>query len=216
MPKITSVKNDGFFKHLFICEIGVYLERNTQLLDNLVKMHDQYILDLSRKMRNLYERKHRQSRKKNKRAVDTVLKAAKMLVHRQNGSPPATQDIIEAVGEEKLLASIADLNEFKYLEERGYADLLISHYSSLRKYFADFIQLPFEAEEGSEDLMEAIKIVCCLDSRQIKNLPENAPVSFIPKELRRVLKNKKGQLNRNAWETGLAIAIKENMYRYGY
>jgi len=193
---------------LLICFL---LEVRKELLDNLVKMHDQYILDLSRKMRNLYEKKHRQSRKKNKRAVDTVSKAAKMLVHRQNGSPPATLDIIEAVGEEKLLESIADLNEFKYLEKRGYADLLISHYPSLRKYFADFIQLPFEAEEGSEDLTQAIKIVRRLDSGQIKNLPGNAPISFIPKELRRVLKNKKGQLNRNAWETGLAIAIKENM-----
>lgn len=193
---------------LLICFL---LEIRKEMLDNLVKMHDQYILDLSRKMRNLYEKKHRQSRKKNKRAVDTVLKAAKMLVHRQNGSPPDTQDIIEAVGEEKLLESIEDLNEFKYLEERGYADLLISHYPSLRKYFADFIQLPFEAEEGSEGLTEAINIVRQLDSGQIKKLPENAPFSFIPKELRRVLKNNKGQLNRNAWETGLAIAIKENM-----
>ncbi len=193
---------------LLICFL---LEIRKELLDNLVKMHDQYILDLSRKMRNLYEKKHRQSRKKNKRAVDTVLKAAKMLVHRQNGSLPDTQDIIEAVGEEKLRESIEDLNEFKRLEERGYADLLISHYPSLRKYFADFVALPFEAEEGSKDLTQSIELVRRLDSGQIKNLPENAPISFIPKELRRVLKNKKGQLNRNAWETGLAIAIKENL-----
>jgi hypothetical protein len=193
---------------LLICFL---LEIRKELLDNLVKMHDQYILDLSRKMRNLYEKKHRQSRKKNKRAVDTVLKAAKMLVHRQNGSLPDTQDIIEAVGEEKLRESIEDLNEFKRLEERGYADLLISHYPSLRKYFADFVALPFEAEEGSKDLTQAIELVRRLDAGQIKNLPENAPISFIPKELRRVLKNKKGQLNRNAWETGLAIAIKENL-----
>ena len=193
---------------LLICFL---LEIRKELLDNLIKMHDQYILELSRQMRNLYEKKHRQSRQKNKRAVDKVLKATKMLVHRQNDSPPAVQDIIEAVGEEKLLESIADLNEFKYLEERGYADLFISHYPSLRKYFADFIELPFEAEEGSEDLIQAIKIVRRLDSGQIKNIPENAPFTFIPKELRRVLKNKNGQLNRNAWEMGLAIAIKENM-----
>jgi hypothetical protein len=71
--------------------------------------------------------------------------------------------------------------------------------------------LPFEAEEGSKDLTQAIELVRRLDSGQIKNLPENAPISFIPKELRRVLKNKKGQLNRNAWEIGLALAIKENL-----
>ncbi len=128
-------------------------------------------------MKNLYEKKHRQSRKKNKRAIDTVLKAAKMLVHRQNDSLPATQDIIEEIGEEKLRQSIEDLNEFKRLEERGYTDLLISHYPSLRKYFSDFIQLPFEAEEGSEDLTEAIELVRRLDSGQIKISPKT--LSFL-------------------------------------
>lgn len=163
---------------LLICFL---LETRKELLDNLVKMHDQYILDLSRKMKNLYEKKHRQSRKKNKRAIDTVLKAAKMLIHRQNGSLPDTLDIIEAVGEEKLRESIEDLNEFKRLEERGYADLLISHYPSLRRYFSDFVGLPFKTEEGSEDLTQAIELVRRLDSGQIRNLPAQRSSFFYSK-----------------------------------
>ncbi|MBV7331822.1 hypothetical protein KFU94_27055 [Chloroflexi bacterium TSY] len=47
------------------------------------------------------------------------------------------------------------------LTERGYGDLLIACYPTLRKYFADFIQLPFAAGSGSEPLMQAIELGEC-------------------------------------------------------
>jgi hypothetical protein len=50
-----------------------------------------------------------------------------------------------------------------------------------------------------------------MDSGQLTNLPEDAPISFVPKELRRILKKGNGKINRNVWEMGLALAIKENM-----
>ena len=43
----------------------------------------------------------------------------------------------------------------------------------------------------------------------LKRLPPTAPSGFVPKELRRALKDQAGQLNRNAWEMGLALAIKD-------
>jgi TnpA family transposase len=208
----NASKIKRFNKHkrltLLICFL---LEARKELLDNIVKMHDQYVLDISRKNRNLYEKKHRQIRKKNNRAVETMLKAAKMLVDPQSDTPLNREDIVEFIGEERLRESINDLNEYKYLEERGYADLLVSYYPSLRKYFSAFIELPFEAEEGNEDLIIAVKLIRQMDSGQLTNLPEDAPISFVPKELRRILKKGNGKINRNVWEMGLALAIKENM-----
>jgi hypothetical protein len=116
---------------------------------------------------------------------------------------------LQKIGKEKLKSSIDDLHIFKRLEERGYGDLLLARYPSLRKYFADFIHLPFAAEQGSETLINSIELIRKLDSGEIKNLPEDAPTSFTPKELRRALKNSSGNINRNAWELGLALAIKD-------
>ena len=48
-----------------------------------------------------------------------------------------------------------------HLTEQGYGDLLIACYPTLRKYFADFIQLPFAAGSGSEPLMQAIELGEC-------------------------------------------------------
>ncbi len=59
-----------------------------------------------------------------------MLKAAKMLVDPQSETPLNREDIVEFIGEERLWESINNLNEYKYLEERGYADLLVSYYPS--------------------------------------------------------------------------------------
>ena len=46
------------------------LETRKVLLDHLVKMHDQYVMEISRRSKNSYEKKHRQLRRRQKRAVD--------------------------------------------------------------------------------------------------------------------------------------------------
>jgi len=46
-------------------------------------------------------------------------------------------------------------------------------------------------------------------AKQLKQIPPDAPTSFVPKELRRALTDKSGKINRNAWEMGLALAIKD-------
>jgi hypothetical protein len=37
---------------------------------------------------------------------------------------------------------------------------------------------------------------------------ERVPTGFVPRELRRALKDQTGQINRNTWEADLALAIK--------
>ncbi|MDX2508976.1 MAG: hypothetical protein QNK28_05420, partial [Desulfobacterales bacterium] len=119
------------------------------------------------------------------------------------------KDFLLQSGEETLNESISNLYIFKRLEERGYGDILLARYPSLRKYFSEFIKLPFAIEPGNEDLMAAIKTVIKLDAGELKSIPDKIPVSFIPKELRRALRDRSGKINRNAWEMGLALAIKD-------
>ncbi len=110
-----------------------------------------------------------------------------------------------------MLESLNTLHIFKQLEERGYGAILLARYPSLRKYFADFVHLPFEAKPGSEFLLRAIHLIRQMDTPTLKKLPEDASTHFIPKELRCLLKDKEGKLQRNVWEFGLAIAMKESL-----
>ncbi len=185
------------------------LEIHKILLDNLVKMHDQFVMDMCRQCKNIHEKKHRKLRKRQKKAVDTILNAARVIFALPENQPFYKKDLLQQADEKRLKESIEDLRVFKQLEERGYGDLLIARYPSIRKYFAEFLLLPFAAEQGSDNLLRAINIVRKMDFGEVKILPQDAPTSFVPKELRRALTNKDGSINRNAWEMGLALAVKD-------
>ena len=185
------------------------VETQKILLDYLVKMHDQYITDMSRHSKNEYEKKHRKIRKQQKKAVDNMLATSNALIDLPDEQPVFKKEILPPDEEKRLRESIQTFYQFQHLEERGYGDLLLARYPSLRKYFADFIQLPFAVEQGSSDLMTSIELIRRLDKGGLKKLPKDAPTAFIPKELRRALKDKDGNINRNAWEMGIAFAIKD-------
>ena len=148
-------------------------------------------------------------RKRQKRAIDTVLTTTHTLLDWPDDEPLTKTLYWQRVDEQKLRESLEDLRAFKHLEERGYGALLLARYPSMRKYFGEFIQLPFAAERGSDDLLEAIDLIRKLDSGELKHLPANAPTEFVPMELRRALKDRSGNLSRNAWEMGLALAVKD-------
>ncbi len=185
------------------------LETRKNLLDHIVKMHDQYIIDICRRSRNTYEKKHRELRKRQKRAVDTVLNMSAVLLDWADDEPLTKEVLWSQVNENAFRSSLDDLRLFKTLEERGYGDILIKKYPSLRKYFSSFVQLPFAAEHGSAPLLKSIEIIRQLDAQQLKQIPPDAPTSFVPRELRRALTDNSGKINRNAWEMGLALAIKD-------
>jgi hypothetical protein len=126
--------------------------------------------------------------------------------------PVLKADLWQCAEEKRL---ISDLHTFKRLEERGYGDILLRRYASLRRYFGHFIQLPFYAKPGTEPLLNAINLIRQLDSGIIKKIPEDAQTVFIPQELQRSYLDKDGKIKRNAWELGVAIAIKDAL-RAGY
>ncbi|MGV7963768.1 hypothetical protein QPK13_22705 [Photorhabdus tasmaniensis] len=82
------------------------LETRKVLLDHLVKMHDQYILDMLRKSKQVHEKKHRALRKRQKKAIDTVLDATHFIVDWLDDRPLSKVDLWQRIDEKKLLESI--------------------------------------------------------------------------------------------------------------
>jgi hypothetical protein len=184
--------------------IAFLLETRQNLLDHLVTMHDQYMTERCRHAKQSHEQQHREFRKRQKRAIDVVVDATTFLLDWPEETALAKEELWQHVDARKLRGSLVDLRTFQRLEERGYGDLLLARYPSLRKYFAAFVQLPFAAQQGNESLLRALEIIRQLDAGTLKKCPPNAPAVFVPKELRRALYDQGAQFNRNAWETGLA------------
>lgn len=201
LKRFNEHKRNG----LMVCFL---LETRKRLLDHLVIMHEDYVTTMTRESRHTYEKQRRKLRSRRKIAIDTVLAAGDILLDWPDDETLRKEDLWRRLDRPKFKASLATLRLSKRLDERGYGDVLLARYPSLRKYFAAFVHLPFAAEQGSEGLLTAIQLVRLLDSGDLSRLPPDAPTSFVPDELRLVLRDDKGRINRNAWETGLALALK--------
>ncbi len=187
-------------------------ERRKTLLDHLVQMHDKYVLDMRRDAKSAHEEQYRALRKRQKRAIDAVLRTTHALLAWPEDEARTRDTFWDSAEEERLRESVEDLKQFQWVEEHGLGSRLVARYPTLRKYFAEFVRLPFAGEAGSEELLKAIQIVRQLDDGELKSLPANAPRSFVPGELRGALTGERpGSLNRNAWETGLAIALRDSL-----
>jgi len=144
-------------------------------------------------------------RKRQKRAIDVVLETTDLLLEWPEERAFSKAELWQQIAERTFRGSLADLRTFKWLEERGYGDVFLVRYPSLRKYFAVFLHLPFAAEQGNDSLLYAIDIIRQLDAGTLKRVSPTVPTGFVPRELQRALKDQTGQIN----ETDLALAIKD-------
>lgn len=180
------------------------------ILDYVLEMHEQYISNICREVKNAYEGKHREYRKKYDSAIHNMATAVDIILNADTNVPIYPNDIYKKVGgKKKLQESREDIKICQRFSKYGYANLLVNRYNSMRKYFAEFIKLPFAAQKGSENLLDAIYIIRKLDNGEFKKLPAKLPTTFIDKRLIKGLHNKDGQIKRSIWELGVAIAMKD-------
>lgn len=191
---------------LMICFL---FESHKVLLDHLVKMHDEYMTDLLRRCKNRYENKHKQLRKSQKKAVETMLSATANILNLPSDKTFTKRELLEHLGEVHFIKSVEKLKEFKKLTQNGHGNIILNMYSSLRRYFCDFITLPFRVKVGSEPLLKSIELLRRIDNGVIAKIPNDTPIYFIPKELKSCLYDNEDNIRRSAWELGIAIAIKD-------
>lgn len=189
----------------------IFLHKSSKIiLDYLIEMHDQYISNIYRETKNAYEEKYKQSNHRREKALEDITGIADVFFDADIDEPIYPRTVYKKLGgREKLLASREDIRAHQDLSKYGFAEMLLNRYSSMRKYFSDFLKLPFKAEKGTGRLLQSIDILKQLDNGALKNLPNKIPTSFIDKQLQKNLYNEKGNIRRNVWELGVALAMKE-------
>ncbi|MCH2218332.1 MAG: Tn3 family transposase [Flavobacteriales bacterium] len=186
------------------------LESKNILADHVIQMHDQYISNVCRECKNAHERKLIRYKRKNERAVETILTFIDHTLDIPVNQPVQLENIYDnSVAKKELQAARNDINQYSYESRFGYVNLLQNRYPSMRKYFGDFIKLPFMAERGNEGLLEALFLARRLNNKELSTLPMDAPKDFIDRSLSHFLDGKDGIVKRGLWEIGLAIALKD-------
>ncbi len=186
------------------------IESKKYLLDNLIKMHDQFMQEMLRKCRNAYENRFKQTRKSHRKDIDYMIELSDFLLSIRNDKNISSESIFCKIQETKLVEHRDNLESYKSLDENGLSDIILRRYPNFRKYFSNFINLPFKVESGSEYLLECISVIRDLDSGKLKSLPSDIHYKFVSKDLSSRLKDN-NKINRNAWELSVAIEMREKL-----
>jgi TnpA family transposase len=185
-------------------------ESQKAIIDYLIQLHDQYISNICRECRNDHLKKLRLYKQKNERAIDKIERFIDFVLDLEDDWPMSINEIYaHSIEKEKLQQARDDMHEYQILSRFGYAKLIQNRYSSMRRYFSEFIQLPFLIEKGNHALENAIQIIRQLDAERIKIIPNNIDTKFIDRQLTGSIRDQQGEIKRNLWEMGIAIAIKD-------
>ena len=183
------------------------VEAQKPLLDHLVTMHDQFMTGMVRRSRNAFEERHREFRRRAKRAVEIVLCAMEILL--KGPQPDAVVRLQQHIDESTLRMAIQDCREFERLEDHGYQEQLRLRHSHLRRYLRAFLKLPFQAEPGTQSLLRAIEIARQLDEAGDRALPLDAPIDFIPAAWRDSYRQPDGRGDKRLSDIALALSLRD-------
>ncbi len=184
-------------------------EAQKTILDHLVEMNAQFLTKITRRARNVFEAKHREFRRLAKDGIDTVLSAMEILLDPKRPAHTGLTDLYDQIDPERLQSALSSCREFQRLEEHGYLDEINRHYGELRRYFPAFLKLPFQGEPGSQAILGAVLIARQLNDGALRELPDEAPMNFVPASWRKSVRDPDGLWDRHLWEFALALTIRD-------
>ena len=184
-------------------------EAQKTILDHLIEMHSQYLIGMNRRARNTLEKRRRELRSRAKRGLDTVLQALEILLDPERPRETVLTELYLEIEEPKLREALHHCRAFQRLEDRGLIDELCARYSQLKRYLPTFFELPFQAESGAQSLLTAVLLARRFSRGEIKALPDDTPIEFVPSAWRNALFTEQGRLDRRVWEIALAFALRD-------
>lgn len=185
-------------------------ESKKVLMDYLIQLHDQYISNICRECRNLHMNKLKLYKQKNERAIDKIELFVDSVLTQDDNQLISISDLyLSSTPKAELKQARNDMHEYQLLSRFGYAKLIQNRYTSMRRYFCEFIKLPFLAGKGSQALEQSMKLIRQLNASYKQKIPPDIDIKFMDNQLSIAVRNPLGEIKRSLWEIGVAIAIKD-------
>jgi hypothetical protein len=154
------------------------------LLDYLVEMHAQFMTEMERSADLAWEEEHRNLRKRLKIGVASLRKFGSEAVALEDPEKTTVGRLFDAVPFVQVQSAISDCAAFEDWEQNGFLRKLHARYSNFRRYFPYFANLNFASDSGGEAIVSGLKLLRQLEQGELKALPEDVDVSFVPESWR--------------------------------
>lgn len=182
-------------------------ELRQSLLDESVALHDRFVQRLLNRANKHHEERMRLVRREKSRADRLIGHILEIVGDPECTPSEVIEELFERVGRPALTAARDSWREIHLQEKRGYLEALVRGHSHAARYLPLFLALPFE---GDPALLEALELA----RSRPRLLPRHAPVDFVPRKWRSLIRRPDGRPDLRLWELFLALAMR-NALRSG-
>jgi len=181
-------------------------------IDYLVDTHDKLMTGVYHRAQEDIDGELRKRRQMIRSALATFKTVVDTLLDESIDDSELRKTLFNQVEPEKLARQIVSVESLLTGKHSHVLNLVVQRFAYLRQFAPALLQhLKFRLEEGAQStLVEAVELLRQLNQQNKRNLPDDAPLEFVPRKLRPLVE-KDGGMNKHAWECVLLTAIRDEI-----
>ncbi len=194
--------------------VAVVVEARATLIDEIIGLHDKIVGKLFSRAKRIQADQLQSSGKAIHAKLRQYVQVGQaLLTAKQSGSDPYAA-IEQVLSWDAFETSVSEVALLAKRESYDYLHLVSDGYATLRKYTPEMLSiLKLKATPAALNVLEAVNVLRQMNEQQSRKVPENAPISLIPKRWEKLVHTETG-IDRRYYELCVLSALK-NALRSG-
>jgi TnpA family transposase len=195
--------------------IALAIETIATLTDEVIDLNDRILGNIF----NAAKKKHQQQFQHSGKAINQQMilygKIGQALLDAKQNSTNAFEAIETVLSWEAFEASITEAQSLTQAESFDSLSLIISHYSSLRRYSSEFLAvLKIQVTPSAQGILAGIEVLRGLNAENNRKLPADTPTDFVRKRWKNLVISDTDTIDRRYYEFCVLSELK-NVLRSG-
>ena len=185
-----------------------------ETLDQLVEMYDKLVTATYRRAQRRLDEAVKRQRRMLRATLQSFHTIGQTLFNEQVPPEAVRATVFQQIPSERLQAQLQEAQQWLSGDTSAVFPLVMKRYSYLRQFAPTLLEhLPVDLEPtGSPALLDALAILRDLNTTGHRTLPEELPMTCLPKRLRAFV-GTNGTTNRRAYECAVLTTLRDEIKR---
>jgi len=195
--------------------VALAIETIATLTDEIIDLNDRILGNIFNKAKKKHQQQFQHSGKAINQQMILYGKIGQALLDAKQNSTNAFEAIETVLSWEAFEASITEVQSLTQAESFDSLSLVISHYSSLRRYSSEFLAvLKIQVTPSAQAILAGIEVLRSLKADNNRKLPADTPTDFVRKRWKSLVINDAGIIDHRYYEFCVLSELK-NVLRSG-
>jgi TnpA family transposase len=181
-------------------------------IDHMIDTHHKLMTRVYNHAQEDVDKQTRKQRRMIRSSLSTLHLLGQVILDEAIRDGALRRELFSKVDKEKLISQMAAVETWLTGKYSHVFNLVVERFPYIRQFAPTlFAQLDFSLEEGTQSsVVEAVKLLRQMNEDNKRKLVDDAPLGFIPKNLRPLVE-KNGEVNKRAWECALLTVVRDEI-----